>query len=195
MESWSHQETPEASGPALLPQVRVPRRNFEGLFQHALRPTGPFAQALRDVGYDADSVEEGFPLQVWRASLAVARGHACPGLASEDANRVLGTHYVEGFAQTLVGRIFAAAAPLLGAERCLARLPAYLRAGREDMRLSLEPVRAREWRARVVDADPLPDFVAGVVEQVLRRTRVLPRVDVLERAATGYSLRIRWDEA
>jgi hypothetical protein len=33
------------------------------------------------------------------------------------------------------------------------------------------------------------------MEQVLRRTRVLPRVDVLERAEHTYSLRIRWDEA
>ncbi|MBZ4334427.1 DUF2378 family protein [Corallococcus interemptor] len=194
MEPWNHPETRQAPGLPLL-MVRVPRRNFEGLFEHALRPSGPFAQALRDVGYDPDTVEERLPLEVWRASLAVARRHACPGLANEDANRVLGTHYVEGFAQTLVGRIFAAAAPLLGAERCLARLPTYLRAGREDMKLTLEPVRAREWRARVVDADPLPDFVAGVVEQVLRRTRVLPRVDVLERTEHTYSLRIRWDEA
>ncbi|NBD08689.1 DUF2378 family protein [Corallococcus sp. c25j21] len=193
MESWIQPETRD--GPAHSPlAVRVPRRNFDGLFLHALRPSGPFAQALRNVGYDLDAVEESFPLEVWRSALAVARRHACPGLACEDANRVLGTHYVEGFAQTLVGRIFAAAAPLLGAERCLTRLPTYLRAGREDMKLSLTPVREREWRASVEDADPLPDFVAGVLEQVLRRTRVLPRVDVLERSAHGYSLRIRWDE-
>ncbi|CAM3451372.1 DUF2378 family protein [Corallococcus sp. ZKHCc1 1396] len=193
MESWI-QETAEAPRRSLL-AVQVPRRNFEGLFQHALRPSGSFAQALRDVGYDLESAEEYFPLEVWRAALAVARRHACPGLAGEEANRVLGTHYVEGFAQTLVGRIFATAAPLLGVERCLARLPTYLRAGREDMKLVLQAVRAREWRATVVDADPLPDFVAGVVEQVLRRTRVLPRVDVLERAPQGYSLRIRWNDA
>ncbi|WP_223635413.1 DUF2378 family protein [Corallococcus sp. EGB] len=194
MEPWIHPEKRETPVLPVLP-VRVPRRSFEGLFEHALRPSGLFAQALRDVGYDPDSDEELLPLEVWRASLAVARRHACPGLASEDANRVLGTHYVEGFAQTLVGRIFAAAAPLLGAERCLARLPTYLRAGRDDMKLMLEPVRAREWRARVVDADPLPEFVAGVMEQVLRRTRVLPRVDVLERGDYTYSLRIRWDDA
>ncbi|RYZ32922.1 MAG: TIGR02265 family protein, partial [Myxococcaceae bacterium] len=30
-----------------LMAVQVPRRNFEGLFQHALRPSGSFAQALR----------------------------------------------------------------------------------------------------------------------------------------------------
>jgi hypothetical protein len=46
---------------------------------------------------------------------------------------------------------------------------------------------------RVVDPDPLPDFVAGVVEGVLRRTRVTPEVEVLERQASGYALRVRWN--
>jgi uncharacterized protein (TIGR02265 family) len=174
--------------------VQVPRRNFEGLFVHALKPTGGFAQSLRDIGYDSEAAQEYYPLSVWRAALGVARRYAFAGEAPDVANRALGHKYVEGFAQTLVGRIFATAAPLLGTERCLTRLPTYLKAGREDMRMLLEPVQAREWRVRVVDPDPLPDFVAGVVEGVLRRTRVTPRVEVLERQSTGYVLRVEWDE-
>ncbi|WP_343073533.1 DUF2378 family protein [Pyxidicoccus fallax] len=173
--------------------VQVPRRNFEGLFIHALQPTGGFAQSLRDIGYDVEALQESYPLAVWRAALGVARRFVFPGHAPESANRALGHQYVEGFAQTLVGRIFATAAPLLGTERCLTRLPTYLKAGREDMRMLLEPVHAREWHIRVLDPDPLPDFVAGVVEGVLRRTRVTPVVEVLEREPTGYSLRVSWE--
>jgi hypothetical protein len=62
------------------------------------------------------------------------------------------------------------------------------------MKMALEPVLARDWRVRVVDPDPLPDFVAGVVEGVLRRTRVEPVVEVLERQPGGYALRVRWEE-
>lgn len=174
--------------------VQVPRRNFDGLFLHALKPVGAFAQSLRDIGYDADAAQEYYPLAVWRAALGVARRFAFAGQAPEVANRALGHLYVEGFAQTLVGRIFATAAPLLGTERCLTRLPTYLKAGREDMRMLLEPVQAREWRVRVGDPDPLPDFVAGVVEGVLRRTRVAPAVEVLERESTGYVLRVTWGD-
>ncbi|MCE9666572.1 DUF2378 family protein [Myxococcus stipitatus] len=173
--------------------VQVPRRNFEGLFDHALRPSGAFARSLRDIGYDPDAPQESYPLTVWRAALGVARRFVCAGQPPELANRTLGRHYVAGFAQTLVGRIFAAAAPLLGTERCLTRLPTYLRAGREDMRMSLEPLGTRDWAVRVVDGDPLPDFVAGVVEAVLRRTRVSPHVEVLERQSEGYVLRVRWE--
>ncbi|HZI09120.1 MAG TPA: DUF2378 family protein [Myxococcus sp.] len=183
----------EPRGPPLV-SVQVPRRNFEGLFVHALKPSGAFVQSLRDIGYDAEAAQEYYPLPVWRAALGVARRFAYAGQPAEVANRALGHRYVEGFAQTLVGRIFATAAPLLGTERCLTRLPTYLKAGREDMKMELEPVQARDWRVRVVDPDPLPDFVAGVVEGVLRRTRVEPAVDVLERQPGGYALRVRWEE-
>ncbi|GEN08891.1 hypothetical protein MFU01_39280 [Myxococcus fulvus] len=174
--------------------VCVPRRNFEGLFMHALKPSGAFAQSLKDIGYDEEDLQEYYPLTVWRAALGVARRFVCAGQTPEVANRALGLSYVEGFAQTLVGRIFATAAPLLGTERCLTRLPTYLKAGREDMRMDLLPVREREWCVRVVDADPLPDFVAGVVEGVLLRTRVTARVEVFERAPAGYALRVCWEE-
>ncbi|MFP2910954.1 DUF2378 family protein [Pyxidicoccus sp. 3LFB2] len=193
MERWGVSEAAtEPRKPPPMP-VQVPRRNFEGLFVHALKPTGSFAQSLRDIGYDADAAQEYYPLSVWRAALGVARRYAFAGQPPEAANRALGHRYVEGFAQTLVGRIFATAAPLLGTERCLTRLPTYLKAGREDMKMLLEPVQAREWRVRVVDPDPLPDFVAGVVEGVLRRTRVSPEVEVQERQVSGYALRVRWD--
>jgi uncharacterized protein (TIGR02265 family) len=99
---------------------------------------------------------------------------------------------VEGFAQTLVGRIFASAAPLLGTERCLSRIPNYLRAGREDVRMLLDVVREREWRAMVEDVDPLPEFVAGVLEAVLLLTRAEPRVDIIDRTEFRYTLLIRW---
>ncbi|WP_410478002.1 hypothetical protein [Myxococcus sp. MxC21-1] len=46
-----------------------------------------------------------------------------------------------------------------------------------------------------MDPDPLPDFVAGVVEGVLLRTKVLPQVEVLERQTAGYALRVRWTGA
>ncbi|MCP3144679.1 DUF2378 family protein [Pyxidicoccus xibeiensis] len=174
--------------------VQVPRRNFEGLFVHALKPTGAFAQSLQDIGYDGEVSQQSYPLSVWRAALGVARRFVFAGYPPEAANRALGHRYVEGFSQTLVGRVLATAAPLLGAERSLTRLPTYLRAGREDMKMLLEPVQSREWRVRVVDPDPLPDFVAGVVEGVLWRTRVKPEVVVLERQASGYTLHVRWDE-
>lgn len=171
----------------------VPRRNFDGLFVHALKPTGDFALSLRDIGYDpAGEERDHYPLKVWREALRVAREHVCPGLSAGQANRVLGQRYVEGFAQTPIGRVLAAGASMLGTERCLSRLPSYVRAGREDLRILLSVVRDREWRAFVEDAHPMPEFIAGVMEAVLLLTRATPQVEILERVELGYTLRIRW---
>ena len=173
----------------------VPRRDFDGLFGHVLRPQGAFAAQLRDVGYDPGAPRDHYPLEIWRAALEVARHHAYPQLSTPEAYRQLGRHFVQGFAQTVVGRVFAAAAALIGVEHCLARLPAYLRAGRSDMRLELRALGPCNWLALVEDPRPLPDFVAGVIEEVLTLTDVQPSVEVETQSEGRYTLTIRWEPA
>jgi uncharacterized protein (TIGR02265 family) len=170
----------------------VPRRNFEGLFGHVLRPQGAFAEALREVGYDPREPREAYPLSVWRAALRVARVHAYPERTEAQAYRELGRQVIEGLSHTLVGRVFALAAPLLGPSRCAAKLPTYLRSSREDMRVEAHPQGQRLWELRIHDPDPLPEFVAGSVEGVLRITRVLPRVEVEMQGPHDYRLRVSW---
>ncbi len=170
----------------------MPRRNFDGLFSHALKPTGAFAQALRAIGYDPEEAREHYPLEVWRAALRVACEHAYPELPQDQAHRALGHRFVEGFSQTDLGRVVATAAVELGTERCLSRLPAYWRLGRDDIRIAMAAVQDRDWRAHVEDVAPEPDFVAGVMEAVLRLTHVEPRVELLDRTENRFTLRIRW---
>lgn len=172
--------------------TRVPRRNFDGLFVHGLSASGAFAQALRGIGYDAQDAREHYPLEVWRAALRVAREHACPGMAGTQADRFLGERYVEGFLKTPVGSVFAAETLENGPERAMSRLPAYVRAGRDDMVVSLDAVHEREWRLRMEDPEPMPDFFIGVLETVLRRAHVEPRVELVDRTSAAYTLRIRW---
>ena len=174
------------------PAGPVPQRDFEGLFGNVLRPGGAFAAGLREVGYDPEQPRERYPLAVWRAALEVARRHAHPGLSTPLAYRALGRQFVQGFGQTVVGTVFAAAAPLIGAERVLVRLPAYLRAGRDDMRLELRALGPRRWQAQVEDPQPLPEFVAGVIEEVLGLTGVEPRVQLLVQGETHYTLAVSW---
>jgi uncharacterized protein (TIGR02265 family) len=176
----------ESSGP-------VPRRDFDGLFGHVLRPQGAFASALRAAGYDLEAPLEHYPLTVWREALEVARLHVHPQLPRAEAYRELGRQFVQGFSETVVGRVFAAAAPLIGAEHCLARLPTYLRAGRTDMHLELRALGPRTWRALVQDPEPLPAFVAGVIEEVLRVTGVHPCVQVESLDDERYTLAIQWE--
>ena len=170
----------------------VPRRNFEGLFELVLRPAGAFRAALREGGYDARLPQETYPLPVWRAARRVARAHAHPELTEAQAYRALGREVIQGLAQTLVGRVFALAVPLLGAARCVAKLPTYLRSSRADVKVTTRALDLRLWEVEILDRDPLPEFVAGSVEAILQLARVVPRVEVEMQGPGAYRLRVSW---
>jgi uncharacterized protein (TIGR02265 family) len=170
----------------------VPRRNFEGLFENVLRPEGAFREALREAGYDVRLPQDTYPLPVWRAALRVARAHAHPELPEAQAYRALGREVIHGLAQTLVGRVFALAVPMLGAARCVAKLPTYLRSSRADVKVITRALDVRLWEVEILDRDPLPEFVAGSVEAILQLARVVPRVEVEMQGPDSYRLRVSW---
>jgi uncharacterized protein (TIGR02265 family) len=170
----------------------VPRRNFEGLFENVLRPAGAFREALREVGYDVRNPQDSYPLSAWRAALRLARAHAHPELTEAQAYRALGREVIQGLAQTLVGRVFALAVPMLGPARCVAKLPTYLRSSRPDMKVVARALDLRLWEVEIVDRDPLPDFVAGSVEAILQLARVVPQVEVEMQGPGAYRLRVSW---
>jgi uncharacterized protein (TIGR02265 family) len=173
-------------------QAPVPRRNFEGLFGHVLRPQGAFVEALREAGYDADHPRDAYALPVWRAALRVARAYAHPQRTEAQAYRELGRQTIQGLAHTVVGRVFALAAPMLGPARCVAKLPTYLRSSRPDMKVVARALDLRLWEVEIVDRDPLPDFVAGSVEAILQLARVVPQVEVEMQGPGAYRLRVSW---
>jgi uncharacterized protein (TIGR02265 family) len=173
-------------------QYPVPRRNFEGLFEHVLQPQGAFREALRAAGYDERRPEDGYPLAVWRAALRIAREQVYPQLTESQAYRALGRQVIQGLALTLVGRVFALAAPMLGPARCVANLPTYLRSSRADVKVSVRALELRIWEVEIQDPDPLPEFVAGSVEAVLQLARVVPRVELQTQRPGVYLLRVSW---
>ncbi len=170
----------------------VPRRNFEALFENVLHAEGPFREALRDIGYDVQHPEDTYPLRVWRAALRVACAHAHPELTEAQAYRELGRQVIQGLAQTLVGRVFALAVPMLGAARCVAKLPTYLRSSRPDMHVEVRALELRLWEVEVRDPQPLPEFVAGSVEGILQLARVVPLVQLEAQQPGTYRLRVSW---
>jgi uncharacterized protein (TIGR02265 family) len=170
----------------------VPRRNFEALFELVLHPEGAFREALRELGYDAQQPQDSYPLPVWRAALRAACAHAHPELTEAQAYRALGREVIQGLSQTLVGRVFALAVPMLGAARCVAKLPTYLRSSRPDIKVAVRALDVRLWEVDIEDTDPLPEFVAGSVEGILQLARVVPRVEVEAQRPGAYRLRVSW---
>lgn len=184
---------PQPSSPP-GPESVVKQSVFEGLFVHALKVPrgGPFAAALREVGYDLARQEPGYPAWVWKQAVAVACRHAYPALPVEHAQRELGRRFIEGFLQTLAGRALGVLLPVFGPESVVQRLPRFITMGVPAARVDVRQEGPSVWRVEVNVPWALADFDAGLIEGGVRRTGTAVDADVLERADHRYVLRLRW---
>lgn len=172
--------------------LTVAHRSFEGLFVRALRLSGPALLHLRESGFDPAAPQPRYSARVWHDTRRAAARLCYPDLSEEHAHRALGRAFVEGFAQTVVGRVLGAAAPLLGTVRVLTRVPHYMRVARTDVEVSMEALETRHWRARFRESYPLPHFVAGAFEGMLGLTGVDARAAVTASAVDDFEVDIRW---
>lgn len=165
---------------------------FEGLFVHTLKPSGAFLEDLRRAGFDPQVMEPSYPTPVFKACLAVATRHTAPGAPEPEALRALGGRFLDGYFQTLTGRLLAPLLGILGTEALIKRLPRMLTVGTPSTRVEAVQEGPQAWRLLVSDPCPLPDFLAGIVTAALARTKVQPRVEVRDARADGYVLRLTW---
>lgn len=165
---------------------------LEGMFSRALEPTGDFARALRQAGFDRRSVRARYPSSVWRATLEVARAHVHPELPEPDAYRRLGERLADGWLSTFTGRLVAVGLPLLGPAGALARFPDYFMSARPGVRVRSAAEGARRWAVDFEDPWSIPDFTAGFIAGCGVHTGVRAAVDVTARAPEGFSLRVTW---
>ncbi len=175
-----------SSAPAVL------RRSFEGLFRYGLVPTGAFLEDLKAVGYDPEHPQDTYSTEVWRSAIEVARRHCFAELPPDEGLRRVGQAFVAGFAQTVVGRVFALTAPLLSPERCLTRLPNVLKTARSDAAFEVTALEERHWRLTYRGELPVAHFVRGGVEVILRLTRIEPRVEIVDQDSTRIVFEITW---
>lgn len=174
-------------------EVRIQAVIFESLWVRSLKPAGAFAEALRAKGFDVSNVQVDYPTQVFFDCMEVTHRHVHPGLGQAEARRQLGRTFVAGFGQTVVGRVVMATLPMFGPVRVLKRVPEYLKIGNSPNQVISMALAERDWRIEVThDGSTLPEFVQGIVEEALARTRTEAQVEVLVRSNTRFDLRVRW---
>ncbi len=166
---------------------------FEGMFHRALHPTGAFADALRDAGYDLSRPLPRYPTHIWHACLEVARRHAFGSLPEAEGYRRMGHRFIEGWFETIIGKLIAVGLPLLGPERALERTPRSWSAAQPDLKVELRKVAARHWEATLREHGVLPDFCAGLLEASARVAGAPgASVTVRERGPDHCVLEVRW---
>jgi len=168
----------------------------QGLFVRALPPDPSFHAELMAVGVDVDRLLPRYPLKVWLDGMAVARRHFFPGHTEQQANWLLGRLFLQGFVDTMVGRVAGSLLPMLGPARMLERTQRHFALARPDIRVTVQVVGETERRLLFEGGRTAAsaDFAGGILEAEMERTRTRTRAEVTveDRQATSYVLRVRW---
>ena len=165
---------------------------FEGLFVRVLKPTGAFREELRQAGYDMDREQPAYSLRVWDAALKVAARHVHPTLSTHEALRRLGEQFVDGFFETIIGKLLAAPMPLLGPDMVLERLARMWESGAPGISVVTQQEGPGRWTVTVRHPSPQTDFDLGLLRGGLRRAGVDATCSVAERRPDGYTARVHW---
>lgn len=176
-----------AAAPARIEET-TDNSAFEGLFQRALKPAGAFAEELRAAGYDLRQPRPKYPTRVWRDCLGVALRHVHAGKPPEQGMRLLGHAFIDGFSDTIMGKLVSVALPLLGPDRITQKFPKYWEATRPGVKIETIVENANRRRLVFRDPHPMPDFVAGIIEAALERAGKPVQVEVGSRGAIGFEI-------
>lgn len=168
---------------------------FEGMYQRAMKPDAALAAELKAVGFDLARIENKYPIQVWRNALDVTRRRMYPGLPEEQGYRALGRKFIDGYFETIIGRVVAVPVSLLGIERIIPRIARSLRVPRPDIVIDPPVEEAKQrWRVKFHDAWARPGFYAGIMEGSGLRANNGKSVNVEVQNVTpqGFDLVITW---
>jgi uncharacterized protein (TIGR02265 family) len=166
---------------------------FEGLFVHGLPRNEAFEQEMREAGFDRDDLLPQYPLRLFRQCLDIACRHFYPGLTVEEGRRRLGQQFVQGFSQTVLGRVVSVTLPLLGPARFLKKFPEHLRFDSSPILVSSVQMGERQFRMDFRTGVGLsPHFLRGILEESLRATRVNPAIRVVQNSPISFDLHITW---
>ncbi len=169
---------------------------FEGLFLRALRvdPGSELAEELRRVGFDVRHVEARYDISVWVASVEAAWRQLHPESGRDEAWRRLGRSFIEGYFQTAIGAIIAAALPFMAASRFLERVPFFMRTGLRGSFCEVDFPRPQHAALRFHGPHARSAFLmVGVLEVCFERLG--HRITCAPRELSGVDslLEVRWE--
>jgi uncharacterized protein (TIGR02265 family) len=170
-------------------------QTFEGIFRALgpqLDPT--LAERLRAVGIDpGQSLRPAYPLQVFLDAVRVIGEQRFPALAPAERDRSLGREFMDGYAQTMVGRAMVGMMRVIGPRRTLERLSRQFRTGNNfsETRLSERtPTQFELWCNQV----SVPGWYCGLLERGLEQAGAQgPRAELLQLDETGGTFRVTWE--
>ena len=167
---------------------------MEGLFVRELKPSGPFKDALKKIGYDMDKLQPKYPEEIFRKAIEVATSHAYPTLTPHQAHLSLGERLIAGYFSTILGRVTAGIIPVIGAKRTLNRIAQLWQVPQPGMKISAAE-GPEVWVVTFQNLAMSADLVAGIIQAAIRRVDKGVVCTVLKRAPGSGQVSVRLGSA
>lgn len=171
---------------------------FEGLFRTlGTAPRPELKRQLREAGVDLERpLQSAYPAATFARCIELVAAELSPGAPRERAHWIAGERFLEGFAQTLMGRAMFGLLRVLGPRRTLLRMERNFRTGNNYLRMRTEELGVGRIRLHVEDHVEEPEYLAGILcfggQEVGARNLA---VTIPERAPGRCTLEVSWDEA
>jgi len=169
-------------------------QTFEGL----LRALGPrldarMADELRKAGIDpAAELKPAYPLSVFQQMIRLVGEAVAPDQPADAQTFAAGRAFMDGYAQTMVGRAMLGMMRVIGPRRSLERLSRQFRTGNNFSETTLRELGDGEYELWVNQVS-LPGFYRGIITAGLERAGAKDvTVDLATHADTAATFRIRW---
>lgn len=136
-------------------------------------------EKFKAIGVDPGHLMAAYAPHTWVSALAVSCELLFPGLPASEAHRRLGNLYMEGFANTLMGKALFVLGRTIGAARMLPRMTRNFRTANNFIDTQLVRLDERTWRLEVLTQPAAlpslklgstapPAFIQGLLEVMLR---------------------------
>lgn len=154
----------------------------------AVRPQ--LAERWKALGVDLNKMLPGYAFELWCKCIDEAASFL-EGTRSARL-RQLGRSLVSGFSESFMGRAIAPLARIHGTQRSLERSPTLFSQTNNYMQAKVELNEPKHVKIRVNEVSPIPDLLAGSIEEMVLFTGGKEPKVVFEQGAMDTVYDVRW---
>ena len=146
------------------------KNTVEALFRRAFgsRLTGRCVERVREAGIDLQRpLEEAYPRETFYRCVRVLGEELYPEMTEDERMVQLGTTFMSGFEQTLIGKALLQTLRFMGARRALNRMAQNFRTSNNYLKVDVQELGPNEMRITLSQTSRASGYFEGVIRQAL----------------------------
>jgi uncharacterized protein (TIGR02265 family) len=177
-------------------QQVVFQQMVEGLFIRGIGEdlTPESKNAIKEAGIDLTKrLLPAYPIEIWEACLSIAAKQIYPKVPEPEAMFQLGERFIQGFAETIVGKALGQLIRIIGVHRAMKRFTQSLRSSNNFMEATAVPTGDNSYSITISNVHNQPGFMQGVMTAGSRFMGLKDPVMTIEkREGAGCVYSLKW---